>query len=176
MLEWLFNNNALNNKDMSESMREGLITLIYKGKGNREDIKNWRPISLLNTDYKIISKILAGRVKKCLDKIININQTCGSNRDIQNNILSIQTIIEHIEISGNTCAMALIDQKKAFDRLEQNYLHKTLETFGFGTNFCNWTKILYSNINSVVQVNGARTDQFDISRSVRQGCPLCYYK
>jgi hypothetical protein len=63
---------------MSKSMTEGMITFIYKGKGNREEIKkNWRPISLLSTDYKIISKILAERVKQCLNPIININQTCG---------------------------------------------------------------------------------------------------
>jgi hypothetical protein len=77
-----------------------------------------------------------------------------------------------MEISGNTCAMVLIDQEKAFDRLEQNYLHKTLKKFGFGKNFRNWTKILYNNINSVVQVNGEKTDPIEITRSVRQGCPL----
>jgi hypothetical protein len=70
VLEWLYNNIALRNRDMSNTMSEGLITLIYKGKGSRDEIKNWRPISLLNTDYKIISKILADRVKKCLDHII----------------------------------------------------------------------------------------------------------
>ena len=147
--------------------------MIYKGKGSREEIKNWRTISLLNTDYKIISKILAGRVKQCLDDIINANQTSGpKGRNIQNNILNIKTIIEYMEIVGNNSAMVLIDQEKAFDRLEQNYLYKTLEKFGFGEKFIKWTKILYNNINSVVQVNGAITKKFEITRSVRQGCPL----
>jgi hypothetical protein len=62
-------------------------------------------------------------------------------------------------MTGNNCAMVLIDQEKAFGRLEQKYLYKTLEKFGFGEKFRNWTKILYKNINSVVQVNGAKTKQ-----------------
>jgi hypothetical protein len=76
---------------MASTMKEGIITLIYKGKGDRGDLKNWRPISLLNIDYKILSKIMEERVKMCLDKIININQTGGpKGREIQDNILNIK--------------------------------------------------------------------------------------
>ena len=115
--------------------------------------------------------MLAERVRMCLDKIININKTSGP-KEIQNNILNIKTIIEYINIIGKNSAMVQKDQKKAFDRLEQNYLYKTLEKFGFGKNVLNWTKILYRNINSCVQVNVAKTDKFEIKRSVRQACPL----
>jgi hypothetical protein len=69
-------------------------------------------------------------------------------------------------------AMVLIDQEKAFDRIEHNFIQKTLEKFGFGKNFRKWTEILYRNITAKVQVNGTVTEQFEIQRSVRQGCPL----
>ena len=68
--------------------------------------------------------------------------------------------------------MVLIDQEKAFDRLEQNYLYKTLEKFGFGKKIISWTKILYNNIYSCIQVNGTLTDKIEYNRSMRQGCPL----
>ncbi len=55
---------------MTDSMTEGIISLIYKGKGEKSDLKNWRPISLLNIDYKILSKILANRVKKTIGQIL----------------------------------------------------------------------------------------------------------
>jgi hypothetical protein len=58
------------NKRLCESQYRGIITFLFK-KGEREDIRNWRPITLLNVDYKIISKILAERLKKVLPKIIN---------------------------------------------------------------------------------------------------------
>jgi hypothetical protein len=69
-------------------------------------------------------------------------------------------------------AMVLIDQEKAFDRIEHNYIEMVLEKFGFGEKFRKWTEILYNRITSRVQVNGAVTDKFEIQRSVRQGCPL----
>ncbi len=68
--------------------------------------------------------------------------------------------------------MVLIDQEKAFDRIEHNYIEKVLEKFGFGEKFRTWTKILYNEITARIQVNGANTEKFDIQRSVRQGCPL----
>ena len=68
--------------------------------------------------------------------------------------------------------MVLFDQEKAFDRLEHSYTQKVLERFGFGQNFQNWIKIMYNEITASVQVNGSITRQFDIKRSVRQGCPL----
>jgi exonuclease III len=70
ILESLYNNIFLRNKEMASTMKEGLITLIYKGKGEREDLKNWRPISLLNIDYKILSRVLTNRVKNGLKKLL----------------------------------------------------------------------------------------------------------
>ncbi|KAJ1106118.1 hypothetical protein NDU88_003521 [Pleurodeles waltl] len=62
---------------MPQSLREGMITLLYKQKGEKEDLKNWRPISLLNVDYKIQAKAMANRLKKLIAKIVHPDQTCG---------------------------------------------------------------------------------------------------
>jgi hypothetical protein len=65
-----------------------------------------------------------------------------------------------------------VDQAKAFDRVEHNFLHAVLDRFGFGLQFKTWIKMLYKDINSRVCVNRFLTEQFDVRRSVRQGCSL----
>eukprot|EP00061_Rhincodon_typus_P012571 g38392.t1 len=62
---------------MCESMRKGTITLIYKWKGQRAEIKNWQPISLLNVDYETLSKVIANRVRSALGSVIHPDQTCA---------------------------------------------------------------------------------------------------
>ncbi|KAJ1172588.1 hypothetical protein NDU88_004433 [Pleurodeles waltl] len=62
---------------MPQSLRESMITLLYKQKGEKEDLKNWRPISLLNVDYKLLAKAMANHLKKVIEKIIHPDQTCG---------------------------------------------------------------------------------------------------
>ena len=66
---------AFQQGSLSISQRRGTITLIPKEEFNLTDLKNWRPITLLNIDYKIISKVLAKRVEKCLPKLIHSDQT-----------------------------------------------------------------------------------------------------
>jgi hypothetical protein len=58
---------------LSASQYKGVLTLLHKG-GEREDIKKWRPLTLLNCDYKIISKLLSERLKNVLDKLIHPDQ------------------------------------------------------------------------------------------------------
>ena len=66
----------------------------------------------------------------------------------------------------------LIDFEKAFDSIEWPFLFNCLQKFNFGENFISWIKILYQNIKSCVGNNGYYSEAFDISRSVRQGCPI----
>jgi ABC-type enterochelin transport system substrate-binding protein len=120
-------------------MRQGLITLIYKNKGNHTDLKNWRPISLLNIDYKILSKIVTNRIKQTLGNIINKQQTCGEKgRNISNNILSIKSILDYMDQKNIDGALVLIDMEKTFDRVETNFVIKILEKFGFGASLIKW--------------------------------------
>ena len=69
-------------------------------------------------------------------------------------------------------ALIFLDQEKAFDRVDHGFLFKTLKAFGLGPNFINWVKVLYKDIQSMVKVNGSLTKPINITRGVRQGCPL----
>ena len=69
-----------------------------------------------------------------------------------------------------------MDQSKVFDRVDHSFLFQVLKKFGFGPDLMKWVGLLYTEIKSVVLVNGYFTDTFEVSRSVRQGCSLshCY--
>jgi len=157
---------------MARSMRHGHISLIYK-KGDKRNLKNYRPISLLNVDYKILARVLSNRLKTVLPKIISSSQTsCILGKDISDTIASLRDIIDLVEEEETEGLILKIDQEKAFDRVSHLYLFKLLEKFGFGPVFCKWIKILYTDIFSAVKCNGHLTKYFPIKNSVRQGCPI----
>ena len=98
---------------MPDSHKNAAVKLLFK-KGDHRSLKNWRPISLLNTDYKILSKILTNRISNVLDKIVPIEQKCGIKgckmTDVIRNLASYR---DH-SLNG---FFVLIDQAKAFDRV-----------------------------------------------------------
>ena len=109
----------------------GIITLIFKNKGSPDEIKNWRPISLLNLDYKILTKTFTLRLKQNIIDIINDFQSCGPNKSIINNALNSKTAIQYIQQNDQNFAIISLDQEKAFDRIEHNFVKIVLKKFNF---------------------------------------------
>ena len=161
----------IENKELSEMQKRGAIKISLK-KGERNLLKNYRPITLLNIDLKIITKALAKRLSAVLPKLINSNQTGISWRHIDNNIHIIQNLIDHVNSTDGELALIFIDQEKAFDRMSHSFIYRTLEKFGFGKKFIEWVKIISNDTKSFVKVNGYETFEFTIERGVRQGCAL----
>ena len=147
---------------MEISQREAVLTLIYK-KGDRNEIKNYRPINLTNIDYKILAFTLSHRIKKVIPSIIS---AYVKSRYIGQNIRLIQDIIEHNKINSSSGILMFIDFEKAFDSLEQYFLFKTFKKFNFGNDFIKWIKTLYTNSSVCVKNNGYISDFF------KQGCPI----
>ena len=164
--------------ELADSQKLGIITLLCKNPQKAELLGNWRPISLLNVDYKIISKVLSLRLSHVLKDIVNIDQTCGvPGRSIGDNIHLIRNVMQYANDKGIGGAVISLDQAKAFDRVSHDFMFKCLEKYNFGPNFIRWIKILYKGSCSKVLVNGFFTETFQVSRSVRQGCsisPLLY--
>jgi len=155
------------------SSQTSYITLICKDVNNSENVKNWRPISLLNVDYKIISKVLCTRLGTVIGEVVHLDQTCAvPGRSIQDNCHLIRNVLDYVEQKNLPCAFLSLDQEKAFDRVSHEFLFKTLDSFGFGPNFQKWVKILYKDISSAVIVNQHISRSFPVTRSVRQGCGL----
>ena len=157
--------------ELSISQRQGIISLIPKKNKNPLLLKNWRPVSLLNTDYKIATKCIARRLEKVLPLLIERDQTGYiKGRFIGENIRLITDIIEQNENKEGT--ILFLDFEKAFDSLEWDYLFKVLNIMNFGPSFLNWIRTFYSNISSYVINNGHSSEFFSLQRGVRQGCPL----
>ena len=157
-------------------MNTSYITLLPKKDTDKTQLKNYRPISLLNTDYKILTKTLANKLKPHLNTLIHVNQQCSiKGRDINNHNHLIRDIIQYTsEKQIQTCILSL-DQEKAFDRVDHAYLHKILQHNKLGEYFCNWVKILYRTPISNLIINNIISKNIAIKRSVRQGCPLSPY-
>ena len=129
-------NYAFTNGNLSISQRQGIIRLIPKKDKDLSYLKNWRPLSLLNVDYKIATKALALRMKKVLPQIISKAQTGYiEGRFIGQNIRQISDILSFTAEQNIEGIAAFLDFEKAFDSLEWEFLLKTMETFNFGSDF-----------------------------------------
>ena len=166
-------NDIFRSESLSPSQKHGLITLICKDSDHSDLLKNWRPISLLNVDYKIISKVLSARLGSVLSNIIHFDQTCSvPGRSILDNCHLIRNIVDYSSQKQINLALLTLDQSKAFDRVSFDFLFEALGHFGFGPNFRKWVGILYSGISSSVTVNGYFSKPIPLLRGVRQGCSL----
>ena len=164
---------AYNSEKMSEEQRRAVLRLIPKKDQDITNLKNWRPISLLNTDYKLIAQSLANRLQNVLPEIINSDQN-GSTK-VRFIGYTIRTIMDVIELNRNKqiqSIIAFLDFEKAFDKLNWEFIEKTLEAFGFGLIFRKWIRIMYNDISSCVINNGYTSQYFKIKCGIRQGCPL----
>ena len=139
--------------ELSISQRQGIISLIPKKNKDPLLLKNWRPISLLNTDYKLATKCIAKRLEKVLPHLIERDQTGYiKGRFTGENIRLISDIIEQYEIEKGM--IFFLDFEKAFDSLEWEYLFKVLDVLNFGPSFRNWIHTFHYNISSCVANNG----------------------
>lgn len=160
-------------REMPESMGLGMITILYKNKGSKMKLENYRPLSLLNTDYKILTKVLANRIKGVVGGIISESQAYSiPGRDIVDTVCTIRDVVESMGRDGEGGMILCMDLNKAFDRVEHSFIVQVMRRFGFGKKMVDWIKLVYGNARSCVKINGVLTKSFKLERSVRQGCPL----
>ena len=169
-------NNSFELGELSVTQKEGVIICIPKGDKDKQYLKNWRPISLLNVSYKIASSCIANRIKEVLPKLINGDQTGFiSGRYIGENIRNLYDLLHYTDKNKIPGLLLLIDFEKAFDSIAWSFISKVLDFFNFGESIKTWITIFYKNIKSCVTVNGQISKWFKIFRGCRQGDPLSPY-
>ena len=157
---------------LSTTQKRGVISLIHKGKDlSRAELKNWRPITITNTDYKILSKCLASRIQKVITSIVNSNQSGFiKGRNIAHHIRNIDDIICYSSVHNLPGMLVSLDFAKAFDTVEKEMIICALKEFNFGDNFINMIKTLITDTESCIKNGGWLSSWFKTERGVKQGC------
>ena len=164
------------NGSLSISQRQAVIKLLEKKDRDKRFVKNWRPISLLNVDTKILSKAFAAKLKPILPSIVSSNQTAYvEKRCISESGRLISDIIEICDIENIPGYLVTMDLEKAFDSLDHDFLLCVLKKFGFGDNFITWIKILLNDQQSCVINGGFSSQYFTLEKGARQGDPISAY-
>ena len=135
-------------------------------------MRNWRPITLLNVDYKLAARTIAARLSKVTHLVVAKDQTCGvPGRYIGENVAFLRDVVSYAGFFDSPLAILSLDQEKAFDRVDWDFMHATLRGMGFGTSFLKWVDLFYTGVQSSVNVNGYLSHFFSLSRGILQGCP-----
>ena len=161
-----------------KSLNQTFLTLIPKVQFP-DDVSQFRPISLCNVVYKIISKIMVERLKPLMDKLITPYQNAFiRGRNITDNILLAHEIFDTLRKKKGRkkgyCALK-IDMSKAYDRVNWNFLKAVLLSMNFGTTWINWIMECVTTVQYTLLVNGSPIQPFHPSRGLRQGDPLSPY-
>ena len=161
---------------MSVTLRQAVISCIPKGDKPRHFLKNWRPISLLCVLYKLLSSVIANRLKTVLDHLISRSQSGFiQGRQISEVTRLIYDIMNYTEKNKIDGLLMLIDFEKAFDSISWKFMYNVLEYLGFTPNFINWIKLLNNNIQATVIQAGCKSEFFKIEKGCKQGDPIAAY-
>ncbi|GBG85772.1 hypothetical protein CBR_g40499 [Chara braunii] len=165
-------NRVLEGALLTEDMCRGVITLLYT-KGDKRNVRNWRPISLLNVAYKILAKALSRSLTPLLPELVNADQGAFvKGRSITENMLTAMGALEIIGSERRQVVVAMLDLEQAYDRVNWSFVLATLEHMNVGFPFRRWVSVMYRYSTATVLVNGRRLPIFSLSRSLRQGYPL----
>ena len=166
------------NGKMLQSHREGIITMIPKAGKSHDTVKGWRPITLLNVDFKIISAAVAKRLQSVANKLIDPCQTAYmKGRFIGENTRLIYDVINNVLDRGDTGLVMSADFEAAFDSLSWNFVGLILKHYGFGMHFRELINTLYMNTDnfSRIIINGYLGEKINFKCGIRQGDPASGY-
>lgn len=155
------------------TMKQGIITLFPKPGKDSKILENLRPITLLKTDYKIVTLVYTNRLKGNLDKIISDSQSgFMKGRSIQNNICLVVDLLDDNHLTEDNGFILFLDFYKAFDSIEHPFIFECFKLFGSGNKFRATIEYLYDIGNSSVSLAGGTSPRFAIKRGVKQDCPI----
>ena len=158
------------------TQKQAVINLLEKKGRDTRDKKTWRPISLLNVDVKVISKVLVQQIIKFFPKLIHTDQSAFvKNRYIGEPVRLFFYVLHYADIDNIEGILFGADIESAFDFLDHDFIFSVLEKSGFGESFIKWVKVLHSDIRSTVLNNGFASNYFTLTRGTRQGDPLAPY-
>ncbi|GJV52789.1 RNA-directed DNA polymerase, eukaryota [Tanacetum coccineum] len=166
-VKWFFTNGSIPNGGNAS-----FITLIPKIT-NANMVKDFRPISLIGSIYKIVAKILANRLVTVLDGLVNeVQSAFVTDRQILDGPFMLNEIVQWCKKRNKQAMIFKVDFEKAFDSVRWDFLEDIMRKFGFGDKWCMWIRSCLRSSRGSVIVNGSPTEEFQFYRGLKQGDPL----
>lgn len=151
----------------------GAVCPIYKGSGPLSTAASFRPITLLNADYKVLTKVLAGRFGEAMSDSIGVDQGAFlPGRDIGDSIAFEQLLSAALSAAGLPGAAVLLDIAKAYDTIDRQFLLAAMRAHGACADMVAWVSLLLSDTRAVATVSRHVSEPQVWEAGVRQGCPL----
>ncbi len=157
---------------MARGSNSSFLTLIPKSRDPRK-FTDFRRISLVSSYYKIISKVMAGRLKEVIGKVIGEAQH-GFRVGYQmlDCVMAANEVVHFLKTSNKQGYLLKLDFEKAYDSVDWVYLHTVMRHMGFRDRLCCWIHQCVSTNRVSVLINGSPTSEFGVERGLRQGCSL----
>ena len=161
-------------KKFVRSLNVTFLVLIPK-KGNVEDIKDYRPISLLGRLYKILAKVLANRLRRVINKVVSSQNAFMEGRQILDATLFANEVVDSMLRRNDGGVVYKLDVQKDYDHLNWEFVLKEMRRKGFGQRWLSWISWCMSTASFSILINGASAGFFRNARGLRQGDPLSPY-
>ncbi|CAI5994610.1 unnamed protein product [Closterium sp. NIES-65] len=152
------------------------VTILLHKKGSKEELGNYRPITLLSTVYKVLAKVLASRLKKVLHEVISEDQAGFlPGRRLADAVAVVADAIEAGASDEKDWYLLMVDFQNAFDSISRAFLFRTLRGMGVPERFVSWAEGLHTGAGTRLHINGWTGERVAVEKGVRQGCPLAPY-
>ena len=152
------------------------IFLVLIPKKQMEEFKDLRPISLVRGLYKILTKVLANRIKRVMDKVISKSQSAFiEGRQILDAMLITNEIVDSTLKMKKCGLVCKLDIEKAYDSISWEFLYQVMGRMGFSSRLMSWIKWCISIASFLVLINSSPVGFFPSSRGLTQGDPLSPY-
>ncbi len=166
-------NHILRTGEAPQSWKEAVISIIPKEGKDKKECSSYRPISVLNVDYKLFASILSKRLESIVPELVDFDQTgFVLNRQTQDNLRRTLQVMSDITSENISAMLISLDAEKAFDSVGWEYLYRVLTRFSFKDGFITCIRALYSSPTARIRVNGHLSQTINLERGTRHGCPL----
>jgi len=159
-------------KSMTRRQQHGIIASLPKNNGDITPA-DYRPITPMNTDYKLLARIMARRLTPVLEEQLTSSQYCSVlGKSILEAVSVLRDVVAHAEVTRTPVCILSLDFRNAFDRISHCYLFQILAGYGISAWFIYRIHSMYEHATASIQINGALAGPIHIQSAVRQGCPL----
>ncbi|GJS20249.1 RNA-directed DNA polymerase, eukaryota [Tanacetum coccineum] len=163
------------NGSFSKGCNSSFVALIPKVT-DAKFVNDYRPISLIGSVYKVVTKIMATRLAMVIESIVSDTQSAFvAKRQILDGPFILNEVLHWCKRKNKKAMFFKVDFAKAYDSVRWDFLIDVLEAFGFGTTWCNWVRGTFCFAKGSILVNGSPSNEFQFHCGLKQGDPLSPY-